>query len=100
MRLVSNNESSLGNPRPPRPWLLLLPACVLGALVALLLLVRGCGPGDSDDVLVLPGGRIIFRVGTIPAEPEQKPAVIDPFSVDAIEAEFARLLGRDPKAKS
>lgn len=33
-------------------------------------------------------------------EPE-KPAVkeIDPFSVDAIEAEFARLLGRDPKAK-
>jgi flagellar protein FliO/FliZ len=33
-------------------------------------------------------------------EPEQKPAVIDPFSVDAIEAEFARLLGRDPKAKS
>lgn len=37
-------------------------------------------------------------------EPE-KPAdsaakEIDPFSVDAIEAEFARLLGRDPKAKS
>jgi len=45
-------------------------------------------------------------------EPEQKPAAsespkqpepakeIDPFSVDAIEAEFARLLGRDPKPKS
>lgn len=37
-------------------------------------------------------------------EPETKaktePAPIDPFSVDAIEAEFARLLGRDPKAKS
>lgn len=37
-----------------------------------------------------------------PAEPEApaKPAQIDPFSVDAIEAEFARLLGRDPKSKS
>lgn len=33
-----------------------------------------------------------------PAEPATKE--IDPFSVDAIEAEFARLLGRDPKAKS
>lgn len=33
-----------------------------------------------------------------PAEPETKE--LDPFSVDAIEAEFARLLGRDPKAKS
>lgn len=33
-----------------------------------------------------------------PAEPASKE--IDPFSVDAIEAEFARLLGRDPKAKS
>ncbi len=33
-----------------------------------------------------------------PAEPAAKE--IDPFSVDAIEAEFARLLGRDPKAKS
>lgn len=33
-----------------------------------------------------------------PAEPESKE--LDPFSVDAIEAEFARLLGRDPKAKS
>lgn len=33
-----------------------------------------------------------------PAETESKE--IDPFSVDAIEAEFARLLGRDPKAKS
>ncbi|WP_377838757.1 hypothetical protein [Bosea sp. UC22_33] len=35
-------------------------------------------------------------------EPEKpaEPAAIDPFSVDAIEAEFARLLGRDPKAKS
>jgi flagellar protein FliO/FliZ len=31
-------------------------------------------------------------------EPETKP--IDPFSVDAIEAEFARLLGRDPKPRS
>lgn len=30
-------------------------------------------------------------------EPEAKP--IDPFSVDAIEAEFARLLGRDPKTR-
>ncbi|SFJ26537.1 hypothetical protein SAMN05216304_10656 [Bosea sp. OK403] len=34
------------------------------------------------------------------AAPEPKPAAIDPFSVDAIEAEFARLLGRDPKPKS
>jgi hypothetical protein len=34
------------------------------------------------------------------AKPEEKPAQIDPFSVDAIEAEFARLLGRDPKPKS
>ncbi|MCU4180601.1 hypothetical protein BoBH3_13615 [Bosea sp. BH3] len=33
-----------------------------------------------------------------PAAPD--PKEIDPFSVDAIEAEFARLLGRDPKAKS
>lgn len=33
-----------------------------------------------------------------PAESAAKE--IDPFSVDAIEAEFARLLGRDPKAKS
>lgn len=33
-----------------------------------------------------------------PAEPASKE--IDPFSVDAIEAEFARLLGRDPKTKS
>lgn len=33
-----------------------------------------------------------------PSEPAAKE--IDPFSVDAIEAEFARLLGRDPKAKS
>lgn len=33
-----------------------------------------------------------------PATPD--PKEIDPFSVDAIEAEFARLLGRDPKAKS
>lgn len=33
-----------------------------------------------------------------PAVPD--PKEIDPFSVDAIEAEFARLLGRDPKAKS
>ncbi|WP_332696137.1 hypothetical protein [Bosea sp. (in: a-proteobacteria)] len=32
-----------------------------------------------------------------PSEP--KPAEADPFSVDAIEAEFARLLGRDPKPK-
>jgi flagellar protein FliO/FliZ len=31
---------------------------------------------------------------------EPKPAAIDPFSVDAIEAEFARLLGRDPKPKA
>ena len=37
-----------------------------------------------------------------PAEepkPPAKPAEDDPFSVDAIEAEFARLLGRDPKTK-
>lgn len=34
------------------------------------------------------------------AKPEEKPIQIDPFSVDAIEAEFARLLGRDPKSKS
>jgi hypothetical protein len=30
---------------------------------------------------------------------ESKPEEADPFSVDAIEAEFARLLGRDPKPK-
>lgn len=38
-----------------------------------------------------------------PAEAAKEPEPakeIDPFSVDAIEAEFARLLGRDPKAKS
>ncbi|WP_457927520.1 hypothetical protein [Bosea thiooxidans] len=37
------------------------------------------------------------------SEPEKQPEPtkeIDPFSVDAIEAEFARLLGRDPKSKS
>lgn len=34
------------------------------------------------------------------AEPDGEPKPIDPFSVDAIEAEFARLLGRDPKAKA
>jgi hypothetical protein len=36
-----------------------------------------------------------------PAEPKPaaKPPEDDPFSVDAIEAEFARLLGRDPKPK-
>lgn len=34
------------------------------------------------------------------SKPEEKPIQIDPFSVDAIEAEFARLLGRDPKSKS
>lgn len=33
-------------------------------------------------------------------EPEPEPKAIDPFSVDAIEAEFARLLGRDPKPRS
>ncbi len=32
-------------------------------------------------------------------EPEPEPKPIDPFSVDAIEAEFARLLGRDPKPR-
>jgi hypothetical protein len=32
--------------------------------------------------------------------PEPEPKAIDPFSVDAIEAEFARLLGRDPKPRS
>lgn len=32
-------------------------------------------------------------------EPEPEPKPIDPFSVDAIEAEFARLLGRDPKTR-
>ena len=31
--------------------------------------------------------------------PEPEPKPIDPFSVDAIEAEFARLLGRDPKPR-
>ncbi|MGL4442752.1 MAG: hypothetical protein ACRCU1_03945, partial [Alsobacter sp.] len=34
------------------------------------------------------------------AQPGGEPKPIDPFSVDAIEAEFARLLGRDPKAKA
>lgn len=35
-------------------------------------------------------------------EPDKatEPKELDPFSVEAIEAEFARLLGRDPKAKS
>ncbi|PTM42364.1 flagellar biosynthetic protein FliO [Bosea sp. 124] len=33
-------------------------------------------------------------------QPEPEPKPIDPFSVDAIEAEFARLLGRDPKPRS
>lgn len=33
------------------------------------------------------------------SKPAGKPAEDDPFSVDAIEAEFARLLGRDPKPK-
>ncbi|WP_160115704.1 flagellar biosynthetic protein FliO [Bosea lathyri] len=33
-------------------------------------------------------------------EARSEPKAIDPFSVDAIEAEFARLLGRDPKSKS
>jgi len=33
-------------------------------------------------------------------EAKSEPKAIDPFSVDAIEAEFARLLGRDPKSKS
>lgn len=33
-------------------------------------------------------------------EPEPEPKAVDPFSVDAIEAEFARLLGRDPKSRS
>jgi flagellar protein FliO/FliZ len=32
-------------------------------------------------------------------EPAPEPKPIDPFSVDAIEAEFARLLGRDPKPR-
>ena len=32
-----------------------------------------------------------------PAKPDAALAEIDPFSVDAIEAEFARLLGRDPQ---
>ncbi|KPF66228.1 hypothetical protein IP69_15235 [Bosea sp. AAP35] len=32
-------------------------------------------------------------------EAESAPKPIDPFSVDAIEAEFARLLGRDPKPR-
>lgn len=32
-------------------------------------------------------------------KPAAKPSEDDPFSVDAIEAEFARLLGRDPKPK-
>jgi flagellar protein FliO/FliZ len=35
-----------------------------------------------------------------PTAPEPEPKAIDPFSVDAIEAEFARLLGRDPKPRS
>ncbi len=33
------------------------------------------------------------------ASPEPEPKPIDPFSVDAIEAEFARLLGRDSKTR-
>jgi len=33
------------------------------------------------------------------SKPATKPSEDDPFSVDAIEAEFARLLGRDPKPK-
>lgn len=34
------------------------------------------------------------------SKPAAKPPEDDPFSVDAIEAEFARLLGRDPKSKT
>jgi hypothetical protein len=45
----------------------------------------------------------VLRQEVEATEPEKQPEVapepapIDPFSVDAIEAEFARLLGRDPK---
>ncbi|RDJ27283.1 hypothetical protein DWF00_09945 [Bosea caraganae] len=39
-------------------------------------------------------------VKPVESEAPAKPVQIDPFSVDAIEAEFARLLGRDPKPKS
>jgi flagellar protein FliO/FliZ len=43
----------------------------------------------------------VTAVEEVPAKAEEpKPAAIDPFSVDAIEAEFARLLGRDPKPKA
>lgn len=35
----------------------------------------------------------------VESKPAAKPPEDDPFSVDAIEAEFARLLGRDPKPK-
>ena len=36
----------------------------------------------------------------VDAEADAEPKPIDPFSVDAIEAEFARLLGREPKPRS
>lgn len=70
-------------------------------------------PDDIDDTLDLPAkagereeeAQSTAAVTDKPAdttEPEKpaEPKELDPFSVEAIEAEFARLLGRDLKAKS
>lgn len=55
---------------------------------------------DAKTVEAKPAEAV--SAGETPAEPKPaEPAKeLDPFSVDAIEAEFARLLGRDPKVKS
>lgn len=67
-------------------------------------------PDAQKTIVEEPVVQMPVFVPPVPPEPEPKPeppvepaapkpAAIDPFSVDAIEAEFARLLGRDPKAK-
>jgi flagellar protein FliO/FliZ len=60
-------------------------------------------PKSEPKFEAKPEAKVEAKVDAKP-EPEieakSEPKAIDPFSVDAIEAEFARLLGRDPKAKS
>lgn len=59
---------------------------------------------DTDSALAPPSEPAPEPEPEPVADPEPEPAAelkpIDPFSVDAIEAEFARLLGRDPKPRS
>ncbi|WP_297254527.1 flagellar biosynthetic protein FliO [Bosea sp. (in: a-proteobacteria)] len=59
-------------------------------------------PAAVDAVAEEPGPVESPTVEPEPEKPAEEPAAkeIDPFSVDAIEAEFARLLGRDPKSRS